>query len=323
MPHDLVPFESRIAAYAVRSKAAHTVTSYRRAMAAFRAWCDEQGREVLGDLDAVAGYMASLADRQLAASTVRLHFAAIKEAHRLADVPFDAGDRRLKMVMDGITRTLGRAAKRKAAAAVPDVLRRFLAVCLPAEDAMGARDRAMLLVGFGAGLRRSELVALRVQDVTFVEDKGLIVQVTRSKTDQEGVGEELAVWKAETEPGFCAVRAMEVWLVHRARASDSARPESALFCQVGKGKHRKMTGHGLTDRMVARVVKKHAEAAGLDASRFSGHSLRRGMVTAGSEEGEDMATLMRQSRHKSVQSVLEYIEHSDMWRKNVTRKLFR
>src|SRR6185503_8368323 len=85
---------------------------------------------------------------------------------------------------------------------------------------LGARDRAMLLLGFGAALRRSELVALTLGDVATVPGRGLHVLVRRSKTDQQGQGQDIAVWANKQEPGFCPLAAFDAWLSHRHSAPD-------------------------------------------------------------------------------------------------------
>jgi hypothetical protein len=131
----------------------------------------------------------------------------------------------------------------------------------PAPDKpLGARDRAMLLVGFGAALRRSELAALTIGDVETVPDRGLRLLVRRSKTDQHGQGQAIAVWANPSEPGFCPLSALARWMQQRRTAPDldwtasaSSRAERPLFCAVTKSG--RLTGEKLSDKAVARLVK--------------------------------------------------------------------
>jgi integrase len=243
------------------------------------------------------------------------------------------GTGKLAMVIEGITRANGVRPLRQAAPAVPDVLRRMLGPP-PSPDGPGeareatvARNRAMLLLGFGAALRRSELVALTLGDVTPVPGKGLRVLVRRSKTDPHGKGHEIAVWANPTEPGFCPLAALEAWLAFRHRARDldwtaaaSSRAECPLFCAVTKAG--RVTGAKLSDKAVTRLVKEAAQAAGLDPARYSGHSLRAGLATAAADAGAGLAELMRQTRHKSADVALGYLRPADLWRNNVTARLF-
>ena len=99
------------------------------------------------------------------------------------------------------------------------------------------------------------------------------------------------------------------------------RAERPLFCAVTKAG--KVTGEKLSDKAVVRLVKQAAEDAGLDPEKFSGHSLRRGLLTAGADNRAQLPELMRQSRHRSAQSVLGYLEPTDLWRNNVTEGVFR
>ena len=104
-------------------------------------------------------------------------------------------------------------------------------------------------------------------------------------------------------------------------ATATLRAERPLFCAVTKTGQ--VTGQPLSDKAVVRLVKQAAADAGLDPTLFSGHSLRRGLLTAGGENQAQLADLMRQSRHKSAQTVLGYIEPADLWRNNVTEGVFR
>jgi integrase len=238
------------------------------------------------------------------------------------------------MVVEGVTRAKGVRPRRQAAPAVPGVLRLMLAQRRAPDtprgtrEAIVARERAMLLLGFGAALRRSELVALTLGDVETVPGRGLRVLVRRSKTDQQGQGQAIAVWANPAEPDFCPLSALDAWLAHRRTAPDldwtasaSSRTERPLFCAVTKAG--KLTGTPLSDKAVARLVKQAALDAGLDPERYSGHSLRAGLATAAGDAGAGLAELMRQTRHKSTEVALGYLRPADLWRNNVTEAVFR
>jgi integrase len=263
----------------------------------------------------------------LAVSSIRVALAAIKTAHLLAGRSLDLRHPRLAMVVEGVTRAKGVRPRRQATPAVPGMLRLMLAARPSEETPLGARDRAMLLVGFGAALRRSEIVTLTHGDVETVPGRGLLLTIRRSKTDQLGAGQRVAVHANPAEPGCCPAAALEAWLGHRREAPDldwtataSMRAERPLFCAVAKGG--KVTGEALSDKAVVRLVKQAAADAGLDGEGFSGHSLRRGLLTAGADNRTQLAELMRQSRHRSAQSVLGYLEPADLWRNNVTDGVF-
>ena len=322
---ELEALAARAALYATRARGPGTRRVHRSAWRGFEAWCRSLGREPLsGDPELVAMYATRRADQGVAVSTLRIDLAAIRTAHLLAGVPLDLRDPRFAMVVEGITRGRGTRPARLAAPAGPDVLRLLLAACPPASTALGARDRAMLLLGFGAALRRSELVALRLGDVEPVPGRGLRLLVRRSKTDQHSQGQDIAVWANPAEPLFCPVVALDAWLAHRRATPDldwtapeSLRRERPLFCAVTKAGW--PTGEALSDKAVARLVKGAAGRAGLDPERYSGHSLRAGLATAAGDGG---ANLMRQTRHKSTQVALAYLRPADLWRNNVTERVF-
>ena len=98
------------------------------------------------------------------------------------------------------------------------------------------------------------------------------------------------------------------------------RAERPLFCAVTKAG--RLTGAPLSDKAVARLVKQAAARAGLDPERYSGHSLRAGLATAAGDSGANLADLMRQTRHKSTQVALAYLRPADLWRNNVTQRVF-
>ena len=125
------------------------------------------------------------------------------------------------MVVEGITRAHSIPAK-QAVPTVPAVLRLMLGACSPASAALDVRNRAMLLLGFGAALRRSELVALRVGDVEPVPRRGL--QAARAplqnRPARQGKGQALPVWTNPAEPLLCPATALDAWLAHRRAAPD-------------------------------------------------------------------------------------------------------
>ncbi len=326
---ELADLSRRAALYATRARGEGTRRAYRAAWRRYEAWCSSLGREPLAaDPETIAMHVVRLADAGLAVSSISVALAAIRTAHLLAGRAIDLRHPRLAMVVEGITRSIGVRPRRKAAPAVPRVLRLMLDALPSPASPLGARARAMLLLGFGAALRRSELVGLTVGDVETVAGRGLLITIARSKTDQHGAGQRVAVWANPTEPGFCPATALETWLAHRRTAADldwtaapAGRGKRPLFCSVTKVGL--VTGERLSDKAVARLIKQAAVGAGLDAERFSGHSLRRGLLTAGGENRAAIAELMRQSRHRSVASVLGYVEAEDLWRNNVTEAVFR
>jgi integrase len=312
---ELRELAAQAAVWATRARGEGTLRAYRSAWKHYAAWCERLGFAPLtGDAEIIGLYLVKAAER-LTVSTLRVHLAAIATAHRLAGVPVDLKHPRIALVLDGLARSQADRTVRQAAPIPLDALPRLLAV--QPDGPLGLRNRAMLLIGYGAALRRSELVALRIGEVTRHPDRGVEVAVRRSKTDQHGRGDAVAIW-ASTDPAVCALRALDAWLAVRG----ARRSEDPLFCGVLK--NGRVTGKSLSDKAVARLVKESAAKADLpEPTRFSGHSLRAGLATAAAEEEAQLHDIMRQTRHKSTEVARRYLRSRDRWRNNVTEKLFR
>src|SRR5690606_20413566 len=152
-------------------------------------------------------------------------------------------------------------------------------------------DRALLLVGFAGAFRRSELAALTVDDLTFGAD-GVDVLIRRSKTDQEGQGQTVAIPHGlHLKP----VEALRDWL---SAAAITAGPIFRAVSRSGRLAEEAITGH-----TVANVVKRYAKLAGLEVSGFSGHSLRAGFVTSAADRGAYLNRIMDVSRHVDPRTV--------------------
>jgi len=325
---ELEALSTRAAVYATRARGPGTLRAYRSAWTGYEAWCRSLGRDPLdGDPETVAMYVTRRADDGLAVSSLRVALAAIRTAHLLAGIPLDLRQPRFALVLESVVRSRGTRPRRQATPAVPDVLRRMLGAFPSPTAPLGVRHRAMLLIGFGVALRRSELVALRLSDTEAVPGRGLRLLVRRSKTDPHGRGQEVAIWANPAEPLLCPAAALDAWLSLRATAPDLApalsaaeRVERPLFCAVTKSGW--LTGEALSDKAVVRLVKQTAAAAGLDPAQFSGHSLRAGLATAAGDAGAGLADLMRQTRHTSTEVALGYLRPADLWWNNVTDGLF-
>lgn len=194
--------------------------------------------------------------------------------------------------MAGIRRRLGAAPAQKAPVLVADL--RAMVTALP-DTVIGRRDRALVLVGWCGAFRRSELAALEVGDLAF-DDRGLVVTLRKSKTDQEGLGRKVPVPYGRSAD-TCPVRALRAWL--EAAGITSGR----VFRRVDRGR----VGASLTAHGVARVVKKLAGRVGLNVSDFSGHSLRAGLVTSAALAGVVHQRISKVTGHRNGYGVSLYV----------------
>jgi integrase len=174
-------------------------------------------------------------------------------------------------------------------------------------DLAGTRDRALLLVGFGAALRRSELSALRVEHLAW-HARGVVVLVARSKTDQLGAGVEVPIHAA---PGpLCPVDALRAWLDAAGITSGSVFRSVSRWGRVGEA---------LDGRHVAEVVKRAARRVGLDPRELGGHSLRAGFATTAASVGANMAEIARITRHEGDQMLRRYIRFGTLFDRDPLR----
>lgn len=293
-------------AFALDEKAGSTRAAYRSDFACFASWCEAVGQGSLPASPAsVAGYLAALAERRLKPSTIGRRLAAIKYAHSISGHPDPTSDRNVRAVHRGVRRRLGTRPDQKhpaTAKAIAAMIRK-----IPSDTLAGRRDRALLLLGFAGALRRSELVALNVEDIETAAG-GILLHIKRSKTDQEARGETVPVL---TGKRLMPVDALNAWL------SAANLSTGALFQRIGKGG--KLTGERLTGQSVALIVKKYARAAKLDAAQFSGHSLRAGLVTEALAHGADVFAVADQGRWRKLETVREYDRRAKAFQNNVGR----
>jgi len=278
--------------YARANRAPNTYRAYRAAWRAFAAWCAEHNFPALpaGPLT-VADYLAHAAQHHKA-STLGVHVAAIRAAHKAAGQPDPTADERVAATMRGIRRVHGQPPAQREPLTLDD-LRALVRAC--GDDLPGLRDKALLLVGFAAALRRSEIVAL---DVEHVRINGVLrITIARSKTDQEGQGITKTIPRLADQE-LCPVRALRAWLDAAGIAS------GPVFRSVNRwGK----LGARLSAYDVARIVKRRAEAAGLDARMLAGHSLRAGFATTAALAGLDPIAIAEVTGHRNLDTLRKYI----------------
>jgi integrase len=294
--------------FARQSKAESTLRGYQSDWRDFCAWSESHSLCPLpASPDGVAAYIAECAGN-LRVGSIQRRLNAIAEAHKAAGVESPTRDAMVRNTIKGIRRTIGTAARQKTATLTDDIR-----AMIDATDAglIGARDRALILLGFAGAFRRSELVGLDVADCAFGKD-GLTVTLRRSKTDQEGQGRKVGI-PYGANPETCPVRTVQTWI------ETAALTSGPLFRAVNR--HGQVQASGLSGIDVARVVKKLAERAGLDAVKYAGHSLRAGHATSAAIAGASERSIMNQTGHRSVQMVRRYIREGSLFRENSAGKL--
>jgi site-specific recombinase XerD len=276
-------------------KASNTLRAYSADLRDFNAYCRAHGVAALPAApETIASYILELVERGNKPSTVLRRHASISTAHQLAGHRLSDG--RVTLIRPFL-RTLRRQldfSSRKAALDVAD-LRRLLRATPPG-TAAGARDRTLLLLGFAGGLRPSELVALDVGDID-MSDRRLRIRLRRPRSDSWPFGRTLDIPRGE-HPETCSVRALRAWY------SISGIRSGALFRPIDR--RGRVGATRLTVRGVAPVIKRAAQRAGLDPTRYAGHSLRAGLVVTAAAGGAPERVIMEQTGLRSLSTLRRY-----------------
>lgn len=289
--------------YARDSRSSATRRAYASDWEGFEEWCQARGFTALPAAPATVGLY--LTDRATVAkvSTLGRQLVSIRQAHKAAGHEDPTKAEGVRLIWRGVRRSHGTAQHGKAPVLTADVKR--MADGLP-DTMLGHRDRALILLGFSGAFRRSELVALDRQDIEAGAD-GLTVTVRRSKTDQEGEGRKVGIPFGST-PGTCPVRSVLRWVEVAGITS------GPVFRSVNRHGH--VQPDRLSAQVVALVVKKLAEAAGMDPSQVAGHSLRAGLATSAAAAGVSERVIAKQTGHKSMAVLRRYIRDGELFREN-------
>ncbi|SHL96933.1 tyrosine-type recombinase/integrase [Hymenobacter psychrotolerans] len=297
----------------------NTVLAYSADLKSFGDFCQLHGLNQLpADVATLARYVADLADIPRKLSTIRRHLAAIHKHHQLRGYLSPVRADELALVMEGITRTLGKRQKQAPAFTVEELkesIRR-----LDVTTTAGLRDRALLLLGFAGAFRRSELVALDVEHLEFTE-KALIVHLAKSKTNQAGEVEDKAVFYAATS-AFCPVRCTRAWL------QQLGRNTGPLFVSLKRGKVKGQampTLKRLSPLRVNELVQLHLnhdeDGHKVPEKNYSAHSLRVSFITISVLRGQSNRFIKNQTKQKTDAMIDRYSRLDDVVSFNAAQNL--
>jgi integrase len=306
---------SHFLAHALNATASELVEGYirdslaeatRRAYLLDLAHFEQWGGRVPCTPNDVAVYLAEHAS-SLAVATLVRRLAAISRAHQARGVPSPTRAEIVRATLRGIRRRFG-TAQREARPLLRDEL--FRAIDAIGDGMKGARDRALLLIGFACGLRRSELVGLDAPDIETVS-QGLVLHLRRSKTDQEGAGRKIGVPFGRTR--FCPVTALRQW------REQSGITDGAVFRPVDR--RGQVATERLSGEAISVIVKTRVAAAGYDPARYSGHSLRAGLATSAAQAGVASWRVRQQTGHASDAMLARYIRDGELFVDNAAGAL--
>jgi len=283
------------------SKSLNTLRAYRSDFAHFKVFCLELSLPFLPTTPKVISLYLTHLSKSSKYSTLKRRIASINVIHGLKGHHIDTKHPIIRDNLQGIKRKIGTYQNGK-----KPLLINTLHTIVDLIDTnkvnkyiTSVRDKAIILIGFSGGFRRSEVVNLRNSDLEFVAE-GVKISLRKSKSDQYGEGMIKAIPYFNNKK-YCAVVALQEWLSARKLNNELIFPYS--------------------DKTVSLILKKHLNLIGLDSHLYSGHSLRSGFASSTAAHGADERSIMAMTGHKSTEMVRRYIKEANLFKNNALNKI--
>ena len=281
------------------SKAHNTLRAYQADFKDFTKFCLKNSfNSMPSDPKIIALYLTHLSSFSKF-STLKRRLASIKVIHRLKGHYIDTKHPIIAENLMGIKRKMGVKQTSKRPILINDLKLIINVINKDKNEYKKLQNKALILIGFAGGFRRSELVSIEYEDIEFVNE-GVKILVQRSKTDQTGLGMMKAIPYFQNKI-YCPVTSLRDWI---------------SYSKISDGKIFK-----ISDKTVALTIQKYALLAGLDKTKYAGHSLRSGFATSTAETGADERSIMAMTGHKTTQMVRRYIQEANLFKNNALNKI--
>ncbi|MED1205979.1 site-specific integrase [Heyndrickxia acidicola] len=292
----------KIKSYMANSKSQNTQKSYSSDWKHFTDWCSLHQRSPLpANAGTLCLYLSELAETHKF-STLKRRLASINQAHRFKHLPPPSKFIEVQTLMEGIKREIGSHQKPKTALmlqVLPEMIGK-----MDTHSLIGIRDKAILLLGFALASRRSELVAINIEDLE-VNSFGMDVKIRETKTKND----DLVKGVIFTYNEYCPVKATQAWI-------EAANITSgALFRSIDRHGNVK---ERLGDKSISLIIKKYIEALGMNEKDFAAHSLRSGLSTSAAMMGMTEMAIMKQTGHKTREMVDRYVQAGLRYKNNAS-----
>ena len=281
------------------SKSLNTLRAYKADYKDFASFCIKNGFKPMPSEPKIITLYLTHLTKSSKFSTLKRRLASISVIHKLSGHYIDVKHPMITENLMGIKRILGSHQKAKKPILINDLKLIINLVDKEKNETNRFKNKALILVGFAGGFRRSELVAILYEDLDFVPE-GVKIFVKRSKTDQSGEGMTKGI-PYFTNPEYCPVVSLKKWI------EKSEIKSGKIF--------------DISDKSVALTIKKYAALAGLDSNKYSGHSLRSGFATSTAELGAEERSIMAMTGHKTTQMVRRYIQEANLFKNNALNKI--
>ena len=282
------------------SKAANTLRAYQADYKDFSAFCSRNGFNSIPTEPKILSLYLTHLSKTSKFSTLKRRIASISVIHRMKGHYLDTKHPVIMENLHGIKRVKGTNQKAKKPILINN-LKQIINVILQSNQSKKKkfRDKAIILLGFSGGFRRSELVNISYDDIEFVNE-GVKIFIKRSKTDQSGEGMIKAIPYFDNKI-FCPVINLKNWI---------------NYAEIKSGKI-----FNISDKSVSLIIKKYISLSGLDPSKYGGHSLRSGFATSTAELGAEERSIMAMTGHKTTQMVRRYIQEANLFKNNALNKI--
>ena len=281
------------------SKANNTLRAYKADFRDFAIFCQNNGFASMPTEPKILTLYLTHLSKTSKYSTLKRRLASISVIHKLNGHYLDTKHPVITENLLGIKRVKGTYQKAKKPILINDLKLIINAINQDNNQKNRVKNKALLLIGFAGGFRRSELVSTLLEDIEFVTE-GVKIFVKRSKTDQSGEGMTKGI-PYFMSPNYCPVVSLKNWI------KESKIKSGKIF--------------DMSDRNVALIIKKYAGIAGLDQNKYSGHSLRSGFATSTAETGAEERSIMAMTGHKTTQMVRRYIKEANIFKNNALNKI--
>ena len=281
------------------SKALNTTRAYKADYKDFASFCIKNGfRPMPSEPKIISLYLTHLS-KSCKFSTLKRRLASISVIHRLSGHYIDVKNPMITENLMGIKRIKGSHQKAKKPILINDLKSIINVIDKEENEKNKIKNKALILIGFAGGFRRSELVSIYHEDIDFVSE-GVKIFVKRSKTDQSGEGMTKGI-PYFTNSNYCPVISLKNWI------KKSNTTTGKVF--------------NMSDKSVALIIKKYTAIAGFDPNKYSGHSLRSGFATSTAEQGAEERSIMAMTGHKTTQMVRRYIQEANLFKNNALNKI--
>ena len=294
------------------SKSKNTLRAYQADYKDFSSFCLKNGLNFMPTEPKILALYLTHLSKTSKYSTLKRRIASISVIHKMKGHYLDTKHPIIMENLHGIKRTLGSRQIAKKPLLINElklIINVIDEIKIKAKGLVESkaklsdikRDKALILLGFAGGFRRSELVNIEHQDIEFVQE-GVKIVIKRSKTDQSGEGTIKAIPYFDNEK-YCPVKALKNYMTYG-------------FAIANKGKI-----FDISDKSVALIIKKYASLSGLDPNKYGGHSLRSGFATSTAESGAEERNIMAMTGHKTTQMVRRYIKDANLFKNNALNKI--